>query len=894
MIITQRPDTDDIFCPDSISQHHWEEWLQSGVNPSIIKKNVRSIYDSWEIDKLLNLNSKKRYKHSEDLVPAWVVSGSNPSSWERSGEGIQVKPDNPRKINGRVQKYLGAYGYGAAPVFLETDEPDFWQKVTTDKSIPVIITEGAKKAGCLLSNGYAAISIPGVSTCRKDGRLHKLINLLCGFGRTFYLCFDSDIVVKKPVQYALLNLSRDLAATGSKVMVIDLPEEYKGVDDFIVGKGIDHFRYKFDSAHTIEEWKKLLQERWVAQQDEYKELFRSKLSRGMYFVDKAWGNFLKWNELKQCIELNGAELDPDTIRLKIATELDMDMGREDAIAVVKALAKGNTYHPVRNYLLGLEQENPKPDLDVIENISSRYFGTKDPIYDIYMKRCLVGAVMRALKPGEKFDTAVILHGGQGAGKSTFWKYLFGRDWFSDSLGDANEKDELMKLHSFWCMEWSEFETVYRKKDVASLKKFMAAEYDAYRMPYERTITNHRRPSILVGTTNNRDILQDPTGDRRFWVVPVEANKIPVDQVRQERDDIWAAALYLYRQGYKPYLSPEEEHLHDQANEPFRAIDPWEPVIIEFLRPYQEVTTGQVADHLGLETSRQDPRSSSRIAAILRKIGWEEFRGGHGKNRPRAWRKISVLSGSSGSSGSHNSEPLIDKVFNPYTDDPLKNCPNGSVVDHSNSTYQLDVFEGTETEHDPLNLIQSPPGDPEGSGTQLAQSQSGFQAGDPLDPLENENFQKKNFLEEQDPQPHPSFSENKTKKLKVKGITGTWICKFDFGDKHININLTTPDGRGISVPEFCEWDWRMTFDKFKAIVRAEILHLECREILKDQTFDVNRRAYDEKEGIKNVVVKGCKLVGTPPACGGNFVFETPEGNRFPVVDMEDFEIGSAIA
>lgn len=252
---------DDALRPDYIDQHHWQEWLSSGVNPEIIRRNVRSIHDSREVDRVLNRNAKRRTKHSDHLVPCWEVTGLDPLGWERSPDGVQVKPDiAPIGENGKEQKYLGASEYGTSPLFLETEEDDYWLKVLKDTSIPIIITEGGKKAGAGLSIDHATISIPGVSTCRKLGNLHEKLAIFAKIGRTIYLGFDNDAMTKEPVQKALWKLGCLLASLGAKVMVIVLPPgECKGMDDFIAANGKEEFDKLVNEALTVEEWKSQLQ-----------------------------------------------------------------------------------------------------------------------------------------------------------------------------------------------------------------------------------------------------------------------------------------------------------------------------------------------------------------------------------------------------------------------------------------------------------------------------------------------------------------------------------------------------------------------------------------------------------------------------------------------------------
>ena len=66
MIIAQEArQGEDFERPSTICEKHWQEWIDSAVHPSIIVKNISSIYDSRELDEILNRNNKKRYKHFE-------------------------------------------------------------------------------------------------------------------------------------------------------------------------------------------------------------------------------------------------------------------------------------------------------------------------------------------------------------------------------------------------------------------------------------------------------------------------------------------------------------------------------------------------------------------------------------------------------------------------------------------------------------------------------------------------------------------------------------------------------------------------------------------------------------------------------------------------------------
>ncbi|BAY21694.1 virulence-associated E family protein [Calothrix sp. NIES-2100] len=699
--------------PEDISLKHWNEWKSSAVADHIITSNCKTINDAREIDKILNRNVKRRRKHSDHLVPAWCVSGIDPLTGENTLEGVQVKPDTAQfDKNGKIQKYLGATGGSAAPLFLNTGTEGYWQNILKDKSIPIIITEGAKKAGAGLSLSIPTISIPGVSTCRKYGRLHYWLDSFAGFGRTFYLCFDADVIEKRPVQNALISLARDLSATGSKVMIIVLPSlDLKGMDDFISAKGAEEFKKLIDDALTIEEWRKDLEEKRKSQEFEFEdENKKSKIYRAYKIIKQGWGESIRLNRLKKYIELEDSRLDLDLLKLYIALEFDIDISKEDAHSIVMAIAKANAYSPVVEYLDSLSSRFPNPDLSILDNLAFKYFGTPDPLHNTYLKKALIASVARARQPGCKVDDSCILVGAQGLMKSTFWKELFGSDWFTDELSDSNEKDELMKLHQFWGLEIPEVEHIYKRKDVGSMKKFMSSSVDAFRTPYDREIKEHPRSCVLVGTSNETELLHDPTGNRRFWIVPV-SQAIPIDELIRDRDLIWAAANHLYQAGHQWWLTHAEAAQQSEANKNYQSSDPWEEIIIPFIQGKEEgVTTHEILfTALGVETGRQDKLAERRVSSVMRQEGWEQRRKWVNGRALRQWfRKFSNFNGSSGSSGSTQSQQVFEgdpDIFphldhlDQYPQNYDSSTSNNPIPDPDTSKY-LDHLEPSHSKRDP--------------------------------------------------------------------------------------------------------------------------------------------------------------------------------------------------
>jgi predicted P-loop ATPase len=265
-----------------------------------------------------------------------------------------------------------------------------------------------------------------------------------------------------------------------------------------------------------------------------------------------------------------------------------------------------------------------------------------------MLRCtLIGAVRRVFEPGCKHDTACVLLGDQGARKSSFWAALGGA-FFSDALGDISSKDDLMVLHRSWLMEWAELDHIMGRKHAGQIKSFLSQSTDLFRVPYGKATEAFPRRGIIVGSTNrSTGFLQDDTGNRRFWVIPVtrsETNPIDTPTLLTERDAIWAAAVAAYRAGEPNYLPPELAQQVNHENEGYLVENPWTPAVIHWLEARmlgEHITTERIL-HEAVEKpiERQTRADQMAVAEILRTLGYQRNRVMLAGQRAWRWSKTS--------------------------------------------------------------------------------------------------------------------------------------------------------------------------------------------------------------------------------------------------------------
>jgi hypothetical protein len=249
------------------------------------------------------------------------------------------------------------------------------------------------------------------------------------------------------------------------------------------------------------------------------------------------------------------------------------IGAEPVVKAVLHVARQNTVHPVREYLQRVKADPSITPYD-LDQVAPKLFRASQPLHVAMVRKWLIGAVARALQPGCQMDYCLVLKGGQGLLKSTSLKALAGADWFTSSHADQ-EKDFLLNIHSCWIYEQAELESITSKKAAGALKNLITTATDTFRPPYGRTSERLDRQSVFCGTVNKDQFLRDDTGNRRYWVVPIDGNKqLDRAAITAARDAIWKAAVLAHEAGELPMLPKDLEALSAAQNEQYNEQDAW--------------------------------------------------------------------------------------------------------------------------------------------------------------------------------------------------------------------------------------------------------------------------------------------------------------------------------
>ena len=250
-------------------------------------------------------------------------------------------------------------------------------------------------------------------------------------------------------------------------------------------------------------------------------------------------------------------------------------------AAIGIVANENGYHPIRDYLNGLSWDGTER----IRTCLHHFLGADSDQYTYEALRLfLLGAIHRAFHPGCKFEVMLCLVGGQGAGKSTFFRLLAVKDeWFSDDLRKLDDDNVYRKLQGHWIIEMSEMIATANAKSIEEIKSFLSRQKEVYKIPYETHPEDRLRQCVFGGTSNALDFLPlDRSGNRRFLPVMVYPEQAEVHILEDEAASraylaqVWAEAMTVYRSGdFKLSFSPEmvrylKEHQRDFMPEDTKA------------------------------------------------------------------------------------------------------------------------------------------------------------------------------------------------------------------------------------------------------------------------------------------------------------------------------------
>ena len=345
--------------------------------------------------------------------------------------------------------------------------------------------------------------------------------------------------------------------------------------------------------------------------------------------------------------------DTDVKYLLLYFEQNYGLTSENKLmAALSIVANENCYHPIRDVLNSLMWDG----MPRIRSCLHHFLGADESDYvEEMLKHFLLGAIRRVFHPGSKYEELLCLVGGQGAGKSTFFRFLAIQDeWFSDDLKKLDDDKVFAKLQGHWIIEMSEMLATSNAKSIEEIRSFISRQKETYRTPYESQPKDRLRQCVFGGSSNTLDFLPlDRAGNRRFLPVMIDPEKAEVHILEDEAASreyllqVWAEAMTIYRSGeYSMKFSKEIQKQLVEVQKDFMQEDTEAGQIQGFLEHYTgNVVCSKQLFKEALGHAFEEPKrwQLHNINEIMNTVvrGWKPFSNPRmfaGYGRQRGWER----------------------------------------------------------------------------------------------------------------------------------------------------------------------------------------------------------------------------------------------------------------
>ena len=296
-----------------------------------------------------------------------------------------------------------------------------------------------------------------------------------------------------------------------------------------------------------------------------------------------YGGKIRYNISDRSIEYDGEKVD-DNFFVDLRVDASNFFGKRITDYIderLRAVALKNRYDPITEYFDSLTWDG----ISRIPTLTHTLLNAEDtPLYREYLRVFFKATVMRNYEPACKFDSALVIVGPQGIGKSTIFEALASRIYNRKRSGAFEINDLVIKdtkqllEQSSGCVFgiWDEL-TNFKKAEMTAVKSFMTKASEKARTAYAHETIEVKRRWTIVGSSNTEHFLRDDDSyERRFWIIRCEGFKDldktwnALEPLYDDNflDQVWAEAVHMYKEDPKGslHLSKEvqNESVKDQS------------------------------------------------------------------------------------------------------------------------------------------------------------------------------------------------------------------------------------------------------------------------------------------------------------------------------------------
>jgi len=231
-----------------------------------------------------------------------------------------------------------------------------------------------------------------------------------------------------------------------------------------------------------------------------------------------------------------------------------------------------THHPFQDYMAALPEWD---GTDRVTMLAARVSGNGMWLNGFH--RWMLGMVAQWLGYPARCANAlapILISAEQGMCKSTFCSILLPeelRGYYTDKFAITSTSGCEQKISTFGLINMDEFDQ-YTERMMTILKNLMQMKKVNYRKCFKAYYSDLPRIASFIGTSNEKSLLTDETGSRRFLCIEVEK---PIDCSPIDYPQLYAQLKFELESGKRYWLSKEEEEEIQRHNRAFYRHSPEE-------------------------------------------------------------------------------------------------------------------------------------------------------------------------------------------------------------------------------------------------------------------------------------------------------------------------------
>lgn len=346
---------------------------------------------------------------------------------------------------------------------------------------------------------------------------------------------------------------------------------------------------------------------------------------------------IQFNEITRNYELDGEPMtdrDYNSLYIKAIEQVDDKITKDRLFSLLDS-EHTPSYNPFLQFFSKYKHLKPEGNFQKLCSCiqckqTINHEGVEREVTDyleVYLKKWLLGII--SSMHGTYSILILVLTGGQRAGKTKFFRGLLPDElmsFYAESKLDEGKDSEILMTKKLLILD-DEFGGK-SKQDAKRLKELSSKQWFNLRRPFGRTSEDLRRLAVLAGTSNDEEVINDPTGNRR--VVPV--NVIDIDHEKMAEIDKVELFIELYHEWRaepdKFMLTAPEIEMLNRCTELNEQANIEEELLATLIKPCTDLYGGFHKTNseikVMLETKYPTIRvSTTKLGLVLKKMGFEK-------------------------------------------------------------------------------------------------------------------------------------------------------------------------------------------------------------------------------------------------------------------------------